>query len=66
MKILVGFVEATGAINFRGESNDFGRVTAVGGTALMSGEFQMSGSISGCNWPRIKKSVDFHSAGRRR
>jgi uncharacterized protein (DUF608 family) len=57
-----GFVEATGAINFRGESNDFWAGDSQGGTALKClREHQMStdGAFLRRNWPRIKQSVEF-------
>jgi len=57
-----GFVEATGAINFRGESNDFWAGDSQGGTALKClREHQMSADSEFLkrNWPRIRKSVEF-------
>jgi len=57
-----GFVEATGAINFRGESNDFWAGDSQGGTALKClREHQMSTNQEFLkrNWPRIRKSVEF-------
>ena len=57
-----GFVEATGAINFRGESNDFWAGDSQGGTALKClREHQMSADSEFLkrNWPRIRKSMEF-------
>ncbi len=57
-----GFVEATGAINFRGESNDFWAGDSQGGTALKClREHQMSADSEFLkrNWPRIRKSIEF-------
>ena len=57
-----GFVEATGAINFRGESNDFWAGDSQGGTVLKClREHQMSADSEFLkrNWPRIRKSIEF-------
>jgi uncharacterized protein (DUF608 family) len=57
-----GFVEETGAINFRGESNDFWAGDSQGGTALKClREHQMSrdSEFLKRNWPRIRKGVEF-------
>ncbi len=57
-----GFVEATGAIHFRGESNDWWAGDSQGGTVLKClREHQMSKDPTFLkrNWPRIKKTVEF-------
>jgi hypothetical protein len=57
-----GFVEATGAINFRGESNNFWAGDSQGGTILKClREHQMSANSDFLkrNWPRIRKAVEF-------
>jgi uncharacterized protein (DUF608 family) len=57
-----GFVEATGAINFRGESNNFWAGDSQGGTVLKClREHQLSadGEFLKRNWPRIRKTVEF-------
>lgn len=57
-----GFVEATGAINFRGESNNFWAGDSQGGTVLKClREHQMSanGEFLKRNWPRIRRTVEF-------
>ena len=57
-----GFVEATGAINFRGESNDFWAGDSQGGTVMKClREHQMSpnGEFLKRNWPRIRRVVEF-------
>ena len=57
-----GFVEATGAVNFRGESNDFWAGDSQGGTALKClREHQMSadGRFLERNWRKIRKTVEF-------
>ena len=57
-----GFVAATGAVNFRGESNDFWAGDSQGGTALKClREHQMSldSRFLERNWPKIRKTVEF-------
>ncbi|MBI5384310.1 MAG: hypothetical protein HZA90_06440 [Verrucomicrobia bacterium] len=57
-----GFVEATGAINFRGESNNFWAGDSQGGTVMKClREHQMSanGDFLKRNWPRIRKTAEF-------
>ncbi len=57
-----GFVQATGAIHFRGESNDLWAGDSQGGTAMKClREFQMAGDREFLrrNWPAIRKSVEF-------
>ena len=57
-----GFVEATGAINFRGESNNFWAGDSQGGTVLKClREHQMSPNSDFLkrNWPRIRKTAEF-------
>ena len=57
-----GFVEATGAINFRGESNDFWAGDSQGGTVMKClREHQMSanGEFLKRNWSHIRRTVEF-------
>ncbi len=58
----VGFVEETGAIHFRGESNDLWAGDSQGGTVLKAlREHQMSADDGFLrrNWPHVRKAAEF-------